>query len=144
MPRKPLKVVDNVGTEIPCVTVIEAAKRLDMTVAELKLVMFRVGDLPYYKIMGKGKRKLYRIKIEDLKNYVKEKGMFDKIADKIIYARKRVKYVKEGMIQAELARETKISIAKINRIENKKERVGIKTLGKIAKACGKDLAWFLE
>ena len=144
MPRKPLRVLDVKGNEIPCVTLWEAAARLGMTGAELKLVMFKAGDLPYYRVMGKGKRKLIRVKVDDLHKYKKEQLMYENIADKIVEARGQAPFVRTGMKQVELAKETKISIGKINRIERKKERVGIKTLAKIASACGKDLDWFLQ
>jgi DNA-binding Xre family transcriptional regulator len=144
MPRKKLKVIDNTGNEIPCVTLREAAARLDMTSAELKLVMFKAGDLPYYRVMGKGKRRLIRIKTADLDQYKKDRYFYDKIAEKIIEARKQAPVIKKGMKQNELAKEAKLSLGKMNRIERKKERVGIKTLERIANALGKKLDWFLE
>lgn len=144
MPRKKLKVVDAKGNVIPCVTLREAAARLDMTTAELKLVMFKLGDLAYYRVMGKGKRKLIRIKEADLDQYKKDRHFYDKIADRIIEARKQAPVISIGMKQNELAKEAKLSLGKMNRIERKKERVGIKTLDKIAKAVGKKLDWFFQ
>lgn len=144
MVKKKQIVVDSSGNEIPCVSFRKAAKILGMKGTELKLVMYKHRNLPYYRLMGKAKLRVIRIKVADLTEYGKSQDLFDGIADKIIQALKEMPVMKVGMTQRELAKDLKMTNEMINKIVRKKTRVGIKTLGKIAKALERDIDWFLE
>lgn len=142
--RKKQIVVDSSGHEVPCVSFRKAAKILGMKDAQLKLVMYKHRNLPYYRLMGKAKLRVIRIKVSDLTEYGKSQDLFDGIADKILQALKEMPVMKVGMTQRELAKDLKMTPRMINMIVRKKKRVGIKTLGRIAKALEKDIDWFLS
>lgn len=142
--RKKFIVIDSSGSEVECYTVRKAAKILDMTVPELKLIMFKRGRLPYYRLMGKAKkRKILRITGEDLREFRKSEDLFSGIADRIKQARLAHPVTRFDMSQRELADDCGLSTVAMNKIERKKERVGIKALERIAKALGRKVEWFL-
>ena len=142
--RKKFIVVDSSGDEVECYTVRKAAKLLHMTVPELKLVMYKRGRLPYYRLMGRAKkRKITRITGADLREFRKSENLFSGIADRIKQARKEHPMTRFDMTQRELASDSGLSMVMLNKIERKKERVGIKSLERIAKSLGKKLEWFL-
>jgi len=94
--------------------------------------------------MGRAGKRIIRIKKDALDKFVIDQQMYGRIADKIRLARKEhVTYVK-GISQVALAKELKVTSVYMNYVENKKSRVSIKTLEKIAKIFGKNLSWFLE
>ena len=142
--KKKQIVVDSSGKEVPCVSFRKAAKLLNMKDAELKLVMYKHGSLPYYRLMGRAKKKVIRIKVADLEEFRKSQDLFDSIADKIVQAMKEMPVMKIGMTQRELAKEVKLTGEMMNKIVRKKKRVGIKSLERIAKILGKEVDWFLE
>lgn len=142
--RKRQIVVDSSGAEIPCVSFRKATKILGMKNAQLKLVMYKHRNLPYYRLMGRAKRRVIRIKVADLTEYGKSQGLFDGIADKILQALKEMPVIRVGMTQRELAKDLKMTPRMINMIVRKKSRVGIRTLERIAKALDKPVDWFLS
>ncbi len=143
--KKKFIVVDSSNNEVECYTVRKAAKILDMTVPELKLVMFKRKRLPYYRLMGRAKkRKILRITAADLKEFTKTEDFFDCIADRIKQARLEHPMTRFNMTQTELGKECKLTYEMINKIERKKERIGLKALERIANALGRKLEWFLE
>lgn len=141
--RKKLIVVDSSGLEVKCYTLAKAASLLGISKSDLRLIMYKSGKLPYYKLMGRAKRKVIRIKADDLDQFRKTREFFDNIADKIIQARNEMPVTRIGMMQKELAKDVGLTTVGMNIIERKKERVGFKTLEKIAKALDKEFDWFL-
>ncbi len=144
MMKKKQIVVDSSGNEVPCVSFRKAAKMLNMKDAQLRLVMYNHGSLPYYRLMGRAKKKVIRIKVSDVGEFRKSQDLFDGIADKIIQAMKETKVIKVGMTQRELAKDARLTGERVNRIVRKKERIGIRALERIARALDKNIDWFLE
>lgn len=143
--RKKFVVVDSSNNEVECYTVRQAAALINMTVPELKLIMYKRGRLPYYRLMGKAKkRKITRITAADLQEYQKTVDLFGGIADRIRQARLEHPMTRFNMSQRELGEECGLTAVMLNMIERKKERVGIKTLEKIAKTLGRKVEWFLK
>ncbi len=143
--KKKQIVVDSSGNEVECVSFRMACKILKMKDAQLRLVMYNHGSLPFYRLMGKSKRRrVIRIKVSDLKEFRKSQDLFDSVADKIIQAMKEMPVMKIGMTQRELAKEARLTGERVNRIVRKKERVGIRGLKRIARALDKDIDWFLS
>lgn len=142
--RKRQIVIDSSGHEVPCVSFRKATKILGMKDAQLKLVMYKHRNLPYYRLMGRAKRRVIRIKVADLTEYGKSQDLFDGIAEKILEAMKEMPVMRIGMTQRELAKELKLTNEMVNKIVRKKERVGIRLLERIAKALEKPVDWFLS
>ncbi len=138
------KTVDSSGNTVECYTLGNAAKYVGIPKEHLKLQLYKEHTIPYYKVMGRAGKRIIRIKKDALDKFVVDQQLYGTIADKIRLARKEhISYVK-GISQAELARELKVTSVYMNYLENKKTRVSIKTLEKIAKIFGKQLSWFLE
>lgn len=144
MPKKKKQVViDTSGKRVQCFTIGLAANYIGIPKEELKLQLFKQKRIPYYKVTGKSGSRVIRITKKDLDDFVLDKGIYDKIADRIRQARAEHVQVVEGISQAGLAKELGISAVYMNYVEQKKQRVSIKTLERIAKILGKDLEWFL-
>ena len=78
--RKPKQIaLDSSGDEVPCYTLAQAATLLRMSKSDLRIIMYRQGHLPYYKLMGRGKRRIIRVKAEDLNEYRESQQLFDTI-----------------------------------------------------------------
>jgi ribosome-binding protein aMBF1 (putative translation factor) len=137
-------VIDSSGNKVECFTIGNASNYLGMKREELKLQLFKQNRIPYYKVIGKSGSRVIRITKKDLDDFVADKEIYDKIADRIRLARKQHVQVIKGISQAGLARELGISQVYMNYVEQKKQRVAIKTLEKIGKILGKELEWFLE
>lgn len=137
-------VIDSSGNRVECFTIGLAADYLGVKKEGLKLQLFKQRRIPYYKVTGKSGSRVIRITKKDLDDFVLDKGIYDGIADRIRQARAEHVQVIKGISQVGLARELGISAVHMNCIEQKKERVSIKTLERIAKILGKDLEWFLD
>jgi ribosome-binding protein aMBF1 (putative translation factor) len=137
-------VIDTSGNKVECFTLGLAADYVGVPKEELKLQLFKQGRIPYYKVTGKSGKRVIRITKKDLDSFALDKGIYDRIADRIRLARAEHVQVVEGISQAGLARELGVSAVYMNYVEQKKERVSIKTLEKIGKILGKDLEWFLD
>jgi ribosome-binding protein aMBF1 (putative translation factor) len=122
----------------------KAAKYLGIKREHLKLQLFKQRNIPYYKVIGRSGKRIIRITKKDLDNFKVDQELYDRIADKIREARKEHVQIVKGISQADLARELKVTSVYMNYVENKKTRIGIKTLVRLAKILGKDLSWFLQ
>ena len=137
-------VVDSSGNEVECFTIKQASKYLDIHPTHLRLQLYQKRVLPYYKVFTTKGRKVVRIRKKDLDTFKTDTEMFNRIADRIRRARQEYVYVATGISQAQLSRDVKITKEQMNRIEQKKARVGIRTLEKIAKALDKPVEYFLD
>jgi excisionase family DNA binding protein len=137
------KAVDTSGNTVECVTLGQAAKTLGMSNEHLRLQLYKNRMIPFYKVIGKSGRRLIRIKKKDLDDFFVDQEIYNRIADKIKIARSEYVQVVEGISQTDLAKGVKVTPVYLNYVENKKQRVSIKLLDKIAKFLGKDLGWFL-
>ncbi len=137
-------VVDSSGNIIECFTIKQASKYLDIHPTHLRLQLFKTRVIPHYKVFTKKGSKVVRIKKKDLDDFVIDSKLFEDIADKIRRARSEHVRLVTGISQAQLSRDVKITKEQMNRIERKKERVGIRTLERIAKALDKPVEYFLE
>lgn len=149
MAKRKFIVVNYEGKEVECYTINKASKIVGIPITEMKLAMYKTGRLPFYKLMGRCKKKrITRITGNDLRafeqEYRKSKDLFDGIADKIVQARKEHPSIRYGLSQAALGKECGLSLETICKIERKKMRVGIKSLEKIAKAFGRRFEWFVS
>jgi transcriptional regulator with XRE-family HTH domain len=144
MARKNPIVVDNNQKPVKCYTVRQVAKLLGMTLADLKLVMYKHKDIAFYKLMGlTQKRKVIRITDEDLQKFSEAQDMFDTIGDRIKQARAEFMVLKP-MTQEELAKDVNMTFDYISRLERKSQRINLRMLKKIADATGKKIEWFLS
>jgi ribosome-binding protein aMBF1 (putative translation factor) len=141
--RKKQVVIDSSGKKVECLTIGLAADYVGLRKEELKLQLFKQKRIPYYKVTGKSGSRVIRITKKDLDDFVIDRGIYERIADRIRQARAEHVQVVEGISQAGLARELGISAVYMNYVEQGKQRVSIKTLEKIGKILGKDLEWFL-
>jgi excisionase family DNA binding protein len=137
-------VVDSSGNIIECFTIMQAAKYLNISTTQLRLQLYRTRAIPHYKVFTKKGRKVVRIKKKDLDDFVLDNGLFDRIADRIKKARIEHVRLVTGISQAQLSRDIKITKEQMCRIERKKERVGLKTLKRIAVALDKPIEYFLD
>jgi len=137
-------VVDSSGKRVECYTIGLAADYIGIKKEELKLQLFKQRRIPYYKVVGKSGSRVIRITKKDLDDFILDKGIYDRIADKIKQARAEHVRVVKGISQVGLAKELGISAVYMNYVEQKRKRISIKTLERIAKILDKDLEWFLE
>jgi DNA-binding Xre family transcriptional regulator len=137
-------VIDSSGNKVECFTIGNAADYIGIPKEELKLQLFKQKRIPFYKVVGKSGSRVIRITKKDLDDFVLDKKIYDRIADRIIQARAEHVQVTQGITQKGLAEELGISVIYMNYVERKKNRVAIKTLARIAKILDKDLEWFLE
>ena len=144
LPKKKQVVLNSSGNPIECLTIGNAAKYLGIKKEELKLQLFRQHRIPYYKVTGRSGSRVIRITKKDLDDFVVDKKIYDKIAERIIKARAEHVQVIKGISQVGLAKELGVSAVYMNYVERKKSRVSIKTLERIANILGKELEWFLE
>ncbi len=137
-------VIDSSGNIVECFTIRQASKYLGISPSHLKLQLYRTHIIPHYKVFTKKGRKVVRIRKEDLDEFVVDRELFNRIADRIKKARQEHVRVVTGISQVQLSRDVNISKELMNRIERKKDRVGTKTLEKIAKALDKPVEYFLD
>ena len=137
-------VVDTSGNIIECFTVSQASRYLNITSTQLRLQLYRTRAIPYYKVFTKKGSKVVRIKRKDLDDFVVDNGLFDRIAERIVIARNEHVRLVTGISQVQLSRDIKISREQMNRIERKKERVGLKTLKRISEVLEKPIEYFVD
>jgi hypothetical protein len=144
MPRKKPVVIDSSGNPVKCYTVREAAKELGVTGEDMKLILYQHKKMPYYRMMGKAKkRRITRITEADMQVFKANRLKYDKIADKITQA--RMEYlVLQPATQEFFAKELRVSLSLLGQIERKKLNVSTRTLHTISRVTGKPLKWFLS
>jgi ribosome-binding protein aMBF1 (putative translation factor) len=142
--RKKQVVIDSSGNPVECLTVGQAAKYLGTKIDALKLQLFGQGKIPYYKVTGRSGKRVIRLTKKDLDDFVVDKGIYDRISDRIRQARAEHVQMIKGISQVQLAKELGVSQVYMNGVEQKRHRISIKSLAKIAQILDKDLTWFLD
>jgi predicted XRE-type DNA-binding protein len=138
------KAVDSSGNEVEVMTIGQASKFLEIKPDHLKLQLFKCRTIPFYKVIGRSGKRLIRIRKADLDKFVVDTRLYDRVADKIREGLKDHVQMVKGISQAQMAKELGITKVYMNYVINKKARLGIKKLNKLAEILGKDLSWFIE
>lgn len=141
---KSQKAVDSSGNTVEVMTIGQASKFLEIQPDHLKLQLFQKRAIPFYKVVGRSGKRLIRIRKADLDKFVVDTRLYDRVADKIREGLKDHVQMVKGISQAQMAKELGITKVHMNYVVNKKARLSIKKLNKLAEILGKDLSWFLE
>lgn len=142
--KKKQVVIDSSGNPVECLTIGLAAKYLGIKREELKLQLFKQGKIPYYKVTGKSGKRVIRITKKDLDDFIVDKDIYKRIADRIRQARAEHVQMIKGISQVALAKEIGVSQVYMNYVEANSVRVSIKTLDNIGRVLDKSLEWFLS